>query len=100
MFQNYVGQLELAQSKEESVRIVQQGRPLLYHIRFPLRQPIPLLTGIWFNDQQYCSGPRGEYLTVLRDNINIVLIFEITVTRITHSQNWRITILQFFQYQI
>ncbi|XP_050459471.1 serine protease gd-like isoform X2 [Cataglyphis hispanica] len=56
---NYVGQLELAQSKEESVRIVQQGRPLLYHIRFPLRQPIPLLTGIWFNDQQYCSGPRA-----------------------------------------
>ncbi|XP_029666355.1 serine protease gd-like isoform X3 [Formica exsecta] len=56
---NYVGQLELAQSKEESVRIVQQGRPLLYHIHFPLRQPNPLLTGIWFNNQQYCSGPRA-----------------------------------------
>ncbi|XP_072748640.1 serine protease gd isoform X1 [Anoplolepis gracilipes] len=62
---NYVGELELAESKEESVRIVQQGGPLLYHIHFPLRQPIPLLTGLWFNNQQYCSGPRaaGQIVT-------------------------------------
>lgn len=59
-FQKYVGRLELAQSKEDSVRAVQQGRPLLYYIHFPLSRPIPLLTGIWFNDQQYCMGPRGE----------------------------------------
>ncbi|XP_029163174.1 serine protease gd-like isoform X2 [Nylanderia fulva] len=62
---NYVGQLELAQSKEESVRTVQQGRPLLYHLHFPLRQPLPLLTGLWFNHQQYCSGSRatGQIVT-------------------------------------
>lgn len=61
MFQRYVGKLELAQSKEDSVRAVEQGRPLLYHIHFPLRQPIPVLTGLWFNNQLYCTGPRGEY---------------------------------------
>ncbi|KMQ95494.1 serine protease gd [Lasius niger] len=62
---NYVGQLELAHSKEESVRAVEQGRPLLYRLRFPLRQPIPLLTGLWFNNQPYCLGPRatGQIVT-------------------------------------
>ncbi|XP_020298985.1 serine protease gd-like isoform X3 [Pseudomyrmex gracilis] len=61
----YVGQLELAQSKEESVRIVQQSRPLLYHIYFPLRRPLPQVTGIWFNEQQYCTGSRavGQIVT-------------------------------------
>ncbi|EZA54024.1 hypothetical protein DMN91_000272 [Ooceraea biroi] len=56
---SYVGKLELAQSKEESVEAVQRGLPLLYRIHFPLHRPIPLLTGIWFNNEQYCSGPRA-----------------------------------------
>ncbi|XP_032683410.1 serine protease gd-like [Odontomachus brunneus] len=56
---SYLGQLKLAQSKEDSVQTVQQGRPLLYHIHFPLRRPIPLLTDIWFNNQVYCTGPRA-----------------------------------------
>lgn len=55
----YVGRLELAQSKEESVEAVQRGEPLLYHVHFPLRRPIPQLTAIWFNEEQYCSGPRA-----------------------------------------
>lgn len=55
----YVGRLELAQSKEDSVRAVKQGRPLLYRMHFPLSRPIPLLTGLWFNHQQICSGPRA-----------------------------------------
>ncbi|XP_012221794.1 serine protease gd-like isoform X2 [Linepithema humile] len=55
----YVGRLELAQSKEESVRVVQQGKPLLYHIHFPVSQPFPLLTGLIFNGQVYCSGLRA-----------------------------------------
>ncbi|EFN78256.1 hypothetical protein EAI_01589 [Harpegnathos saltator] len=55
----YVGQLKLAQSKEDSVQAVQEGRPLLYHIHFPLRRPIPLVTEILFNNQVYCTGPRA-----------------------------------------
>ncbi|GAB1861510.1 Serine protease gd [Camponotus japonicus] len=62
---NYVGLLKVAQSKVESVRRNQRDKPLLYHIYFPLPQPIPLLTGIWFNNEQYCSGPyaTGEVVT-------------------------------------
>ncbi|XP_071564067.1 ovochymase-2-like [Temnothorax nylanderi] len=52
----YVGRLELARSKEESAAAVQQGRHLSYHVYFPLRHPIPTLSGIWFNGERYCSG--------------------------------------------
>ncbi|KAL0106781.1 hypothetical protein PUN28_015379 [Cardiocondyla obscurior] len=52
----YVGRLELARSKEESAEAVQQGRRLLYHVYFPLRYPIPTLSGMWFNGERYCSG--------------------------------------------
>ncbi|XP_024871500.1 uncharacterized protein LOC112454375 [Temnothorax curvispinosus] len=52
----YVGRLELARSKEESAAAVQQGRHLSYHLYFPLRYPIPTLSGIWFNGERYCSG--------------------------------------------
>jgi len=34
----------------------------LYYVYFPLRYPIPTLSGIWFNGEKYCSGPEGEYL--------------------------------------
>ncbi|KAK2580271.1 hypothetical protein KPH14_012519 [Odynerus spinipes] len=56
----YVGRLELAQSREESVKAIQQGRSLFYLVHFPVRRPIPVLTGIWFNNQRYCSGPRAS----------------------------------------
>lgn len=56
----YVGRLELAQSREESVRAIQQGRSLFYLVHFPVHHPIPVLTGIWFNDQRYCRGPRAS----------------------------------------
>ncbi|EFN68358.1 Serine protease gd [Camponotus floridanus] len=60
---NYVGILKVAQSKNKLVD--QTDKPLLYHIYFPLPQPIPQLTGIWFNNQQYCSGPHttGQVVT-------------------------------------
>ncbi|XP_043485625.1 serine protease gd-like [Polistes fuscatus] len=56
----YIGQLELARSKEETVRDIQQGRPLLYVVRFPVAEPLPVLTNLWFNGQLYCSGPRAS----------------------------------------
>ncbi|XP_012143735.1 serine protease gd isoform X2 [Megachile rotundata] len=55
----YVGRLELAQSREQSLKAVRQGWPLTYKIRFPLRRPIPVLTGLWFNNQLICSGQRA-----------------------------------------
>ncbi|XP_015432594.1 PREDICTED: serine protease gd-like [Dufourea novaeangliae] len=61
----YVGRLELAQSKEQSIKAIQQGRPLKYNIHFPLPQPIPSVTGIWFNNVLMCTGPRatGQIVT-------------------------------------
>nr|AYI57640.1 hypothetical protein [Ampulex compressa] len=63
----YVGRLELAQSKQESVRAVQQGRSLAYRLYFPLSRPIPLLTGLWFNERQLCVGRRamGHIVTTI-----------------------------------
>lgn len=53
-----VAQLQLARSIQESVQAVQQGKSLLYHVHFPLGQPIPRLTKILFNNQQICPSPR------------------------------------------
>ncbi|KAL2734728.1 hypothetical protein V1477_013905 [Vespula maculifrons] len=53
----YSGQLKLAQSLEESVRAIQENRSLYYLVYFPIRRPIPILTGIWLNNQEYCSAP-------------------------------------------
>jgi len=51
----------LAQSIKESILAVQQGRPLLYHVYFPFDENFPILSAIWFNNQQYCLDPEGEY---------------------------------------
>ncbi|XP_015592751.1 serine protease gd isoform X1 [Cephus cinctus] len=56
---NYVGRLQLARSKEESIRAVEAGNSLTYKIHFPVRQPIPLLTKLLFNEQEYCVGPKA-----------------------------------------
>lgn len=53
----YYGRLKLARSTEDSAQAVLQGRSLLYHIYFPLRQPLPTLSALWFNDKKYCTGP-------------------------------------------
>ncbi|XP_043251936.1 serine protease gd-like isoform X1 [Colletes gigas] len=66
----YVGRLELAQSKEQSVKAIQQGRSLKYNIHFPLRRPIPTVTALWFNNELLCSGPRasGQIVTFIMLN--------------------------------
>ncbi|KOC62369.1 Serine protease gd [Habropoda laboriosa] len=56
----YVGRLELAQSRDQSVKAVNQGRSLKYKIHFPLPRPVAILTGLWFNNQLICSGPRAN----------------------------------------
>ncbi|XP_039315591.1 serine protease gd isoform X2 [Solenopsis invicta] len=55
----YVGHLELARSLEESAQAVYEDKNLLYYVHFPLRHVIPTVTGIWFNDQQYCSDHKA-----------------------------------------
>ncbi|XP_033218422.1 serine protease gd-like [Belonocnema kinseyi] len=57
--QTNLGRLELVKSKRESVQEISQGRSLFYKIQFPLQKPLPILTGISLNNQQYCIGPRA-----------------------------------------
>ncbi|EFN68359.1 Serine protease gd [Camponotus floridanus] len=81
---NYVGLLKVAQSKEEFALMDQRDKPLLYHIHFPLSHPIPLLTGIWFNDQKYCSGPHATGQVVTSITLDHTL-YQSSV--LPHSQN-------------
>ncbi|KAK0162657.1 hypothetical protein PV327_006417 [Microctonus hyperodae] len=40
------------------MKAIQQGLPLIYNITFPITRPIPQLTEIKFNNEQYCTGQR------------------------------------------
>jgi len=55
--------MELARSKEDAAQDVLAGRNLLYYVYFPLRNPIPTLFELWFNNEKRCSGPKGDYRT-------------------------------------
>lgn len=52
----YNGRLKLAQSREESIVAVQEGRPLKYNVVFPIVEPLPRLSEIVFNGNQICRG--------------------------------------------
>ena len=58
-FQKYVGEITLVKDKQNAINDVVNGFPILYRVRFPLQNPIPKLTAIYYNDQLICSGPRG-----------------------------------------
>ncbi|OAD52709.1 Serine protease gd [Eufriesea mexicana] len=71
----YVGRLELNQPAGRTVQAIMQGKPLRYKIYFPLREPIPSLTGngpivtiITLNHTLY---PPGTYPLVNRETTNI-----------------------------
>jgi len=63
MFQDEpIAQLDMVQSISEIANTIQQGKPLLYNVHFPKGQKnIPILTKIWFNDQQICANSESEY---------------------------------------
>lgn len=85
---NYVGLLKMAQSKNKFVD-QRDNKPLLYHIHFPLTQPLPLLTGIWFNHQLYCSGPHatGEVVTSITLDHTLYLSSVLPNSQISPQQN-------------
>ncbi|XP_076671772.1 chymotrypsin-like elastase family member 2A isoform X2 [Andrena cerasifolii] len=90
----YVGKIVLAQSREQSVQAVQQGRSLKYNIYFPLRRPLPQLTSLWYNNRLVCTGPRatGQIVTsiVLNHTLyppDIVPLEVDEVNTISHQTN-------------
>ncbi|XP_011882333.1 PREDICTED: serine protease gd-like [Vollenhovia emeryi] len=60
VFQKENFRLELAHSIKEFIEAVQQGRPLLYHVYFPSDVDFPILSALWFNNQQYCLDPKSS----------------------------------------
>ncbi|XP_014228026.1 serine protease gd-like [Trichogramma pretiosum] len=52
----YMGKLELAKSKDESVRDVLQGKSLYYRVHFPVTRPFPTVLSISLNDILFCRG--------------------------------------------
>jgi len=64
---SFVGGVDLTKSKEDAARDVLEGRPLLYHVYFPIQNPLPTVHRIWFNNDEICSGPEvsGNVVTII-----------------------------------
>ncbi|XP_039315603.1 serine protease gd [Solenopsis invicta] len=58
-----VAQLDIAELEQEIIRAVQQNRTLLYHVYFPVGQPIPTLTKIIFNYKVLCNEETTDVQT-------------------------------------
>ncbi|XP_014209478.1 serine protease gd-like [Copidosoma floridanum] len=52
----YTGHLELAQSRDQTIKSLQQGLPIFYKLHFPVQTPMPVVTNILLNGMEYCSG--------------------------------------------
>ena len=50
---------------KEALNDVLNNEPLSYEVIFPTQDPIPLIKGIYYNDELICSGPGGEIYTNL-----------------------------------
>ncbi|KAL7034191.1 hypothetical protein ACKWTF_007887 [Chironomus riparius] len=63
----YVGDISLAKDRQSTVNDVANGLPILYRVRFPVQNPIPKLTEIYYNNQLLCRGPKavGEIVTTI-----------------------------------
>lgn len=60
--QRYVGDISLAKDRQSTVNDIANGLPILYRVRFPVQNPIPKLTEIYYNNQLLCRGPKGKPL--------------------------------------
>ncbi|XP_076281943.1 CLIP domain-containing serine protease HP8 [Lasioglossum baleicum] len=69
----YVGRLELAQPRDQSVKTIVRGGTLKYNVRFPLIEPVPSLNEIWFNGERICHGRRATGHTVTSIVLNHTL---------------------------
>ncbi|XP_036145151.1 chymotrypsin-like elastase family member 2A isoform X1 [Monomorium pharaonis] len=58
-----IARIEVAESEQAFFQAAEQGKPLLYHIFFPVGQPIPRLTEIWFNNVQFCNQETLNFQT-------------------------------------
>ncbi|XP_011867331.1 PREDICTED: serine protease gd-like isoform X2 [Vollenhovia emeryi] len=52
--------LELVRSIKDSIEAIQHGRSLLYRVNFPSEDNFPIVSEIWFNNQQYCLNSEAS----------------------------------------
>lgn len=50
--------------RQAAVNDIGFGLPVMYKVRFPIQNPVPKLTAIYYNDQLLCSGPKGCAITL------------------------------------
>lgn len=75
MLQSYVGALQLADTKEAAVDAVNSNRALIYHVNFPVQDPIPWLMEIQFNGDVICSGPSGKFKKAIVLALSLIDLF-------------------------
>lgn len=63
--QQNTGSLVLAKSIYSTSDDIQQGRPLLYRVNFPIQNPLPQIHEIYYNNQLLCSAPKGIFPALL-----------------------------------
>jgi len=77
---SYIG-VDLTKSREDAARDILEGRPLLYHIHFPVQNPLPTVHRIWLNHDEICSGPE------ISGNVTIITLEHIFKIIIQPPQN-------------
>ena len=78
--QRYVGEIELAKDKQSTANDISNGLPLIYRVRFPVQNPVPLLSAIYYNDQLLCSGAKGKFCFILEPLKAISELFSLLST--------------------
>ncbi len=48
-----------------AINDIKNGVPLQFRVDFPLRSPLPKPTGIFLNNRQLCSGPKGKKMFLI-----------------------------------
>jgi hypothetical protein len=49
-------------SKHDTAYDISNGLPLLLKVRFPVDDPLPKITELYYNDQLICTGQRGNLM--------------------------------------
>lgn len=64
--QKFPGSIDLAKDKDTATREMENGLPVMYHVNFPLENPLPKILTITLNDRTLCSesGETAPFVTL------------------------------------
>lgn len=61
---DYLGAVELLETRAESIENIRRGHAVRYRVRFPLLPALPKVTRIVLNNWMICSGPPGKSISL------------------------------------